>query len=356
MKVIVNEFEIEEYCERGGSMDKFIDYYTLLNILPTASEELIKRAYRIQSKEMHPDRGGDERQFIRLTEAYEVLSNPAKRKAYDQEYAYHQQTKARAKERPQGEREKSKVKDESQSQKMYPKFSFDYVRYGKVMLGALIGLSVLAKAISAIDDDTEPEASVNPIVFPMESSEQSSDISSDTQTNEVLLDEHEEPVEEVNELSIDTATETKINEEPLEKPEESVEEINNQSAHTITDSSSLYVRYLDRIYKMEEDLQSYGDIWETGSDSEITKASYTQLEAWDDLLNEIYQTLKMELTEEEFINLRDLQRAWLPERDRVADEARADFTGGSWEVAVYNDVLMEETRKRCLWLVMNYMH
>ncbi|EIM05018.1 DnaJ-class molecular chaperone with C-terminal Zn finger domain [Planococcus antarcticus DSM 14505] len=99
-------------------MGKFIDYYTLLNILPTASEELIKRAYRIQSKELHPDQGGNEQQFIQLTEAYEVLSSPTKRKAYDQEYAYHQQAKEQTKERPREEREKSKPNDKSQSQKV----------------------------------------------------------------------------------------------------------------------------------------------------------------------------------------------------------------------------------------------
>lgn len=337
-------------------MGKFIDYYTLLNILPTASEELIKRAYRIQSKEVHPDQGGDERQFILLTEAYEVLSNPTKRRDYDQQYAYYQQSKEQKKERPKEEREKAKSEDESKSQKVYPKFSFDYVRYGKVMLGAFIGLSILAKAISALDEGSEPEIPETPYVFPVESNEQSEDITIDTETNGDLLDEYEGSVVEANEQSTVIRTETEINEELIDDKEESVVESNAQSAHITTDSSSLYIRYLDRIYKLEDELQGYGKVWETGSDAEITQASYIQFAIWDDLLNEIYQTLKMELTEEEFIKLRDLQRTWIVEKERIADAAIVDFTGGSWEIPVYNDAQMEETRKRCYWLVMNYMN
>ena len=333
-------------------MGGFTDYYTLLNILPTANEELIKRAYRIQSKELHPDQGGDEKQFILLTEAYEVLSNPAKRKAYDQTYGYYKQTQ----ERPQEEREKSKPKDESKPQKVYPRFSFNYVRYGKVVLGGLIGLGILAKAINAIDENTEPETPVNPIVFPFDASEQSDDIDPDTETYEELQDEQAESVVEASDQSTYTTTEKEFDEELPDDKEEVIVEENAQVTHITTDSSSLYVRYLDRIYKLEDDLESYGEVWRTGSDAEITQASYIQLKAWDDLLNEIYQNLRMELSEEEFINLRDLQRAWIVERDRIADAAIVDFTGGSWEVPVYNDALMEETRQRCYWLVMNYMN
>ncbi|MBB5181109.1 curved DNA-binding protein CbpA [Planomicrobium koreense] len=333
-------------------MDKFIDYYTLLNILPKANEELIKRAYRIQSKAIHPDQGGDERHFILLTEAYEVLSNPAKRKAYDQEYAYYQQTKEGTKERPKEEREKSNHQDAAYSQKDYPKFSFDFIRYGKVMIGALIVLSILAKAISAIDDNTEPEIPVNPVVFPVEASDQSSDRTPSTVVSEESLDNKEESEVEASEQSNDIPSDTEANEELLDEKQGA----EAASAYVTTDSSSLYNRYLDRIYKLEEDFLSYGEVWESGSDAEITQASQIQLKAWDDLLNEIYQTLKMELTDEEFIALRDLQRSWVVKRDRVSDAAIVDFTGGSWEVPVYNDAQLEETRKRCYWLVMNYMN
>ncbi|WP_282019825.1 DnaJ domain-containing protein [Planomicrobium okeanokoites] len=337
-------------------MGKFIDYYTLLNILPTASEELIKRAYRIQSKEVHPDQGGNEQQFILLTEAYEVLSNPVKRREYDQQYAYYQQAKEQTKESAKEENGKSTPKDESQPQKVSPKFSFDFVRYGKVMLGAIISLSILAKAISAFEESAEPEIPENPIVFPVTVNEKSNEVSKDSEVAKYELNEAEDSNVESIEHSIEIPEESETYVNVVEENDQSEMAQTDISTYTTTDSPSLYVRYLDRIYKLEDDMQSYGVVWETGSDAEITQASYNQLAVWDDLLNEIYQTLRIELIEEEFVDLRNKQRSWIVEKERIADTAILDFAGGSWEVPVYNDAQMEETRKRCYWLVMNYMN
>lgn len=66
------------------------DYYEILGVQKNAGEEEIKKAYRRLAMKYHPDRNaGDklaeaERQFKEAKEAYEVLSNPQKRAAYDQ--------------------------------------------------------------------------------------------------------------------------------------------------------------------------------------------------------------------------------------------------------------------------------
>ena len=64
------------------------DYYEVLGIAKGASEEEIKKAYRKQAKKYHPDlHPGDkacEERFKEGNEAYEVLSDPEKRKKYDQ--------------------------------------------------------------------------------------------------------------------------------------------------------------------------------------------------------------------------------------------------------------------------------
>jgi molecular chaperone DnaJ len=65
------------------------DYYEVLSVVKTADGEEIKRAYRRMAMKYHPDRAdGDkaeaEAKFKECAEAYEVLSDPPKRKRYDQ--------------------------------------------------------------------------------------------------------------------------------------------------------------------------------------------------------------------------------------------------------------------------------
>src|SRR6266536_2763008 len=66
----------------------FKDYYSTLGVAKTATEKEIKQAYRKLARKHHPDvNPGDkeaETRFKSLTEAYEVLGDPAKRKKYDE--------------------------------------------------------------------------------------------------------------------------------------------------------------------------------------------------------------------------------------------------------------------------------
>ena len=59
-------------------------YYDVLGVQRNASDEEIKKAFRKLAVKYHPDHGGDEEKFKEISEAYETLSNPDKRKEYDQ--------------------------------------------------------------------------------------------------------------------------------------------------------------------------------------------------------------------------------------------------------------------------------
>jgi len=67
---------------------EFVDYYKLLEIPKTASEDEIKKAYRKLARKYHPDVNPNdkeaERKFKEINEANEVLSNPESRKKYDE--------------------------------------------------------------------------------------------------------------------------------------------------------------------------------------------------------------------------------------------------------------------------------
>lgn len=66
----------------------FVDYYQILGIDKSASDKDIKNAYRKLARKFHPDLNPNdkesEKKFQELNEANEVLSDPDKRKKYDQ--------------------------------------------------------------------------------------------------------------------------------------------------------------------------------------------------------------------------------------------------------------------------------
>ncbi len=59
--------------------------YAILGVSPEADEETIRMAYRMLARRYHPDMGSGSsvEKFRQITEAYETLSDPWRRQAYD---------------------------------------------------------------------------------------------------------------------------------------------------------------------------------------------------------------------------------------------------------------------------------
>src|SRR6185437_8572049 len=74
---------------------EFKDYYQILGVPPTASQSDIRKAYRKLARQHHPDvnpgNAQAEAKFREINEANEVLSDPEKRKTYDEAAAAYRQ-------------------------------------------------------------------------------------------------------------------------------------------------------------------------------------------------------------------------------------------------------------------------
>src|SRR5207237_8226969 len=95
--VIYNELVIQRersVSEASMAVD-YKDYYKILGVSKNANEKEIRQAYRKLARKYHPDVNPDdkvaEEKFKEINEANEVLTDPEKRKKYDEMSNYYQQ-------------------------------------------------------------------------------------------------------------------------------------------------------------------------------------------------------------------------------------------------------------------------
>jgi hypothetical protein len=72
--------------------EEFADLYDVLQISPAAEAETVHRVYRLLAARYHPDnaQSGDIQKFLLLRKAFEILSDPVRRAAYDAEFRLRQ--------------------------------------------------------------------------------------------------------------------------------------------------------------------------------------------------------------------------------------------------------------------------
>ena len=61
------------------------NYYRILGLSIDAEYEEIKAAYRILAQRYHPDKGGENTEFLLIKEAYDILGNPLTKRNYDKD-------------------------------------------------------------------------------------------------------------------------------------------------------------------------------------------------------------------------------------------------------------------------------
>jgi len=64
-------------------MTTSVDLYAILNVSKGCSQDELKKSYKKLCIQHHPDKGGDENEFKKITEAYNILKDPEKRSIYD---------------------------------------------------------------------------------------------------------------------------------------------------------------------------------------------------------------------------------------------------------------------------------
>lgn len=111
----------------------FVDYYAILEIKISASQEDIKAAFKKQALKWHPDRNpGQDTTFCmqQINEAYLILKDPEARERYDREYKQFKQYKqqqdysTREGERKQDGEHQNRGKERKQNERQY-----DYSEY-----------------------------------------------------------------------------------------------------------------------------------------------------------------------------------------------------------------------------------
>ena len=113
--------------------------------------------------------------------------------------------------------------------------------------------------------------------------------------------------------------------------------------------------YINKLNSVEEGMSDLDYLYENGITVELIEAEETKLKRWDDMLNEIYSLLKIQLTESEMKELKSKQLSWIEYRDTTANNEASAEGGGSLSTIVYYSSLARLTKERCYELVNTYM-
>ncbi len=157
--------------------------------------------------------------------------------------------------------------------------------------------------------------------------------------------------------STDSTVKSESNsEETSNEDSKSQEEVHVEEDNTskIEGRRSEFIGKLDNIQKELDAMPE-----KKASDQGVTNAmkNYYGLsyEEYDKALNEIYGLLQNELSPDTMKELKSEQIEWIEQKEKMANEERLTYEGGTFENVAYYISLYESTKERCYELVNLYM-
>jgi uncharacterized protein YecT (DUF1311 family) len=175
-----------------------------------------------------------------------------------------------------------------------------------------------------------------------------------------VTEQKEQATQEESEKQV---TEQTVDQSTNQTKEQVIESTSQQAKSQIADSAvgetsqkgnsekEQYISRLDSIKTYYDDLWSKSDSLDMTGMKELQNQEYTK---WDDELNTIYQLIKKKLPDEKFTTLRDEEREWIKVRDKNAEAAASEFSGGTMEGLQYMRSMTDQTMERTYKLVEIY--
>ncbi|MGL5150072.1 MAG: lysozyme inhibitor LprI family protein [Clostridium sp.] len=140
-----------------------------------------------------------------------------------------------------------------------------------------------------------------------------------------------------------------------EKPKEKEKTMEKETMLKETKVSSKR-QYTEKLKDTKEKADKLQSKYDSGVTLDMNNASSEEYELWDDLLNQIYITLKKEMQSDKFEGLKAEQIKWIEYKEARAKAEYEKYDGGSLATVSSNITKANITKDRCYELVDKYMN
>lgn len=129
---------------------------------------------------------------------------------------------------------------------------------------------------------------------------------------------------------------------------------NNNYGKTLSVDSKK-ATYLSKMNSLENQLDNELAYLDNGITADVIESTGVKYKSWDNMLNQILDILKKQLSEGEMEDLMKKQVQWISYRENTARSESGPYEEGPLGITVYNNSLTKITKERCYELVNNYM-